>query len=78
MVGGKLLSEQDKNSFYIDIKITDKTNTKAEKARYIKQAFAGFEEILGNLYEQSYIYAQDVKAASYGYGGKTQEYQYRH
>ena len=75
-VGGKLLSEQDKNSFYFDIKITDETNTKDEKAQYIKEAFLGFERILGNLHEESYIYVQDVRAASYGYGGKTQEYRY--
>lgn len=75
-VGGKPLSEQGKNSFYFDIKITDETNTKDEKAQYIKEAFEGFERILGNLHEESYIYVQDVRAASYGYGGKTQEYRY--
>ena len=75
-VSGKLLSEQGKNSFYFDIKITDETNTKDEKARYIKEAFKGFERVLGNLHEESYIYVQDVRAASYGYGGKTQEYRY--
>ncbi len=76
IVDGKLLSEQDKNSLYFDIKITDETNTKDEKAQYIKEAFLGFERILGNLHEESYIYVQDVRAASYGYGGKTQEYRY--
>lgn len=75
-VGGHLLSEQDKNSFYFDIKVTDETNTKDEKAQYIKEAFEGFERILGNIHEESYIYVQDVRAASYGYGGKTQEYRY--
>ena len=75
-VGGHLLSEQRKNSFYFDIKVTDETNTKDEKAQYIKEAFTGFERILGNLHEESYIYVQDVRAASYGYGGKTQEYRY--
>lgn len=75
-VGGHLLSEQGKNSFYFDIKITDETNTKDEKAQYIKEAFEGFERILGNLHEESYIYVQDVRATSYGYGGKTQEYRY--
>ena len=78
VVGGRLLSEQDKNSFYFDIKITDETNTKDEKALYIKEAFAGFERILGNLHQESYIYVQDVRAASYGYGGHTQEYRYQH
>jgi 4-oxalocrotonate tautomerase len=78
IVGGNLLSEQRKNSFYFDIKITDETNTKDEKAQYIKEAFAGFEKILGNLHAESYIHVEDVKAASYGYGGLTQEYRYHH
>ena len=78
MVGGKLLSEHGKNSFYFDIKITDETNTKHEKAQYIKEAFEGFEKLLGNLHEESYIYVQDARAASYGFGGLTQEYRYQH
>jgi 4-oxalocrotonate tautomerase len=78
IVGGKSLAEQRKNSFYFDIKITDETNTKDEKALYIKQAFEGFARILGDLHEESYIYVQDVRAASYGYGGLTQEYRYQH
>lgn len=78
VVGGALLSDQKKNSFYFDISITDETNTKDEKALYIKEAFAGFARILGNLHEESYIHVQDVKAASYGYGGLTQEYRYQH
>ena len=78
IVGGKSLSEQGKNSFYFDIKITDETNTKDEKALYIKEAFDGFARILGRLHEESYIYVQDVRAASYGYGGYTQEYRYHH
>ncbi|CAN5484858.1 4-oxalocrotonate tautomerase family protein [soil metagenome] len=78
IVGGGLLSEQGKSSFYFDIKITDETNTKDEKALYIKEAFAGFEKILGALHEESYIFVHDVKAAAYGYGGLTQEYRYQH
>ena len=65
VVGGHLLSEQKKNSFYFDIKITDETNTKDEKAQYIREAFAGFERILGNLHEESYIYVQDVRCLLY-------------
>lgn len=76
IVGGELLSEQNKNSFYFGIKVTDETNTKDEKAQYIKEAFAGFEKILGNLHEESYVYVADVRATAYGYGGKTQEYRY--
>ena len=59
-------------------KITDETITKAQKAEYIRQAFAAFSELLGDLHHESYIYVQDVSAAAYGYGGKTQEYRYQH
>lgn len=76
-IGGVPLSETGRNSVYFDIKITDETNTKDEKAQYIAEAFAGFERILGQLDEKSYIYVQDVRAAAYGYGGQTQEFRYQ-
>lgn len=78
VVGGSLLSEQGKNSFYFDIKVTDETNTKDEKAQYIREAFDGFARILGNLHDESYIYIQDVRATAYGYAGLTQEHRYHH
>ena len=78
IVAGKSLAEQRKTSIYFDIKITDETNTKDEKARYIREAFAAFAQLLGNLHEESYIYVQDVRATAYGYGGRTQEYRYHH
>jgi 4-oxalocrotonate tautomerase len=78
IVAGKPLSVHGKNSFYFDVKITDETNTKDEKARYIKAAFEGFADLLGNLQEESYIHIEDVRAASYGFGGYTQEYRYHH
>ncbi len=78
IVGGRTLAEQGKHSVYFDIKITDETNTKAEKAQYIREAFDGFAALLGDLHEESYIYVQDVRAAAYGYGGRTQEWRYQH
>lgn len=78
IVGGKSLSEQGKSSLYFDIKITDETNTKAEKAQYIREAFDAFSQLLGNLHEVSYIYVEDVRATAYGYAGLTQEYRYHH
>jgi 4-oxalocrotonate tautomerase len=78
IVAGRSLTEQGKSSIYFDIKITDETNTKAEKAQYINEAFAAFSKLLGNLHEESYIYVEDVRATAYGYGGLTQEYRYHH
>jgi 4-oxalocrotonate tautomerase len=77
IVGGRSLAEQGKSSVYFDIKITDETNTKDEKAEYIRQAFDGFARLFGDLHEESYVYVQDVRAAAYGYGGKTQESRYQ-
>jgi 4-oxalocrotonate tautomerase len=76
VVAGKSLVEHGKSSIYFDIKITDETNTKAEKAQYIKEAFDAFADLLGDLHNESYIYVQDVRATSYGFGGKTQEYRF--
>ena len=78
IVAGKSLAEQGKSSFYFDIKITDETNSKAEKAQYISEAFEAFARLLGKVHEESYIYVQDVRATAYGYGGRTQEYRYHH
>jgi 4-oxalocrotonate tautomerase len=78
IVAGQSLTEQGKSSIYFDIKITDETNTKAEKAQYVDEAFAAFSRLLGNLHEISYIYVEDVRATAYGYGGLTQEYRYHH
>ncbi len=72
------LSEQGKNAFHLDISVTDETNTKHEKARYLKEIYASLSALIGNLHEKSYIHVFDVRAATYGYGGLTQEYRYQH
>jgi 4-oxalocrotonate tautomerase len=77
IVAGKSLVEHGKSSIYFDIKVTDETNTKAEKAQYIREAFDAFSNLLGDLHPESYIYVQDVRATSYGFGGFTQEYRYQ-
>lgn len=78
IVGGKSLTELGKCSLYFDIKITDETNTKSEKAEYISAVFSAFKKLLGELHEVSYIYVEDVRATAYGYGGLSQEYRYHH
>jgi 4-oxalocrotonate tautomerase len=78
IVGGSTLRAQGKNSFYFDIKVVDETNTKAEKAQYIREAFEAFGKLIGPLHEESYIYIQDVRPTAYGFGGKTQEFRFHH
>ena len=77
IVGGRSLVEHGQSSVYFDAKVTDETNTKAEKAQYIHESFEAFSRLLGNLHHESYVYVQDVRAAAYGYGGKTQEYRFQ-
>ena len=76
IVGGRSLAEQKLSSFWLDIKIVDGTNTKDEKAEYLRQVFAFMEELLGPLHAESYILVHDVRADAYGYGGLTQERRY--
>lgn len=78
IVGGQPLSGQKKSSIYLDIKVTDETNTKDEKAAYIQAVFNSFKDMLGDLHPESYIYVEDVRATAYGYGGCTQEQRYQH
>lgn len=77
-IAGKSLAELRQASFYFDVKVVDETNTKAEKARYVAEAFEAFGRLLGNLHPESYVYVQDVRATAYGYGGHTQEYRHQH
>ena len=50
----------------------------AEKAQYIREAYAMFCRLLGELHEVSHVYVEDMRATAYGYGGLTQEYRYPH
>lgn len=73
-VGGPSLTVQRKTSFFLDIRISDETNTADEKARYIAAVFSAMADILGDLHHESYVHVHDVRAAAYGFGGLTQQY----
>jgi len=75
-VGGSRVSGQNAASFYLDIKITDGTNTKAQKAKYVKEVFRDIASIIGPILPASYIVIHDVRADSWGYEGATQEYRF--
>ena len=63
-------------TFYLDIKITEGTNTKNEKAAYIKQVFSGLETILGSVAQASYIVIHEVRGDAWGYQAESQEFRY--
>ena len=74
--GGKSLAEHGANTFWLDIKVVDGTNTKLELEAYLEAIFAAFGRILGSVHEESYAFVHEVPAAAYGYGGKTQEFRF--
>jgi len=78
IIGGEPLSETGRNAFHLDISVTDETNTKAEKAQYLKAVFETLSGLIGNVHPVSYIHVIDARAAAYGYGGLTQEYRHQH
>ncbi|MGA7801020.1 MAG: tautomerase family protein [Gammaproteobacteria bacterium] len=75
-VGGGDMDARDSTTFYLDIKVTEGTNTKAEKARYVDAVFRELGGILGALTAASYIVIHDVRADAWGFQGKTQEYRF--
>lgn len=73
-IGSASLAQQEKSSFFLDIKITDETNTAIEKAAYIKAVFEEMAGLLGPLHDVSYVHIDDARPAAWGYGGLTQQY----
>lgn len=76
-IGGETLADVNRTAFHLDISITDETNTKAEKARYLREIHAAMAALRPNLHEVSYVHLIDARAAAYGYGGLTQEYRHQ-
>ena len=74
--GGKSLAELGRNSFWLDIKVVDGTNTKLEMEAYLGAVFAAFGRLLGDVHEESYALVHEVPAAAYGYGGRSQEFRF--
>jgi 4-oxalocrotonate tautomerase len=74
--GGKSLAEQQLASYWIDIHVSEGTNTKDEKAAYLAAVFARMAELLGPLHEETYLHVDEVKGDAYGFGGLSQERRY--
>ncbi|PZR30142.1 MAG: 4-oxalocrotonate tautomerase [Azospira oryzae] len=75
-VNGQPLADQGIRSFYLDIKVTDFTNTKDQKKAYIHAIDQLLGSLPGTMVHASYVYVQEIKADAYGFGGLTMEHQY--
>lgn len=76
-IGGRALGIAGPRSYHWQVSITDETNTRAEKGRYIAAVHAAMGELLGGVAEHSYVHVADLRANGYGYGGRTQAARYR-
>ncbi|MBR0698081.1 4-oxalocrotonate tautomerase family protein [Bradyrhizobium lablabi] len=74
--GGKSLAEQKRASYWLDIHVSEGTNTKDEKAAYLAALFERMGELLGPLHNETYAHVDEVKGDAYGFGGLTQERRY--
>ena len=76
-IGGRVLEGRAERSYHWLVTITDETNTKAEKAAYLSAVHEAMGALLGSVAEHSYVHIADLRAAAYGYGGRTQEARYQ-
>ncbi|WP_043363621.1 4-oxalocrotonate tautomerase [Belnapia sp. F-4-1] len=71
-IAGQRPAEAGLGAFWLDIKVTAGTNTKAETTRFVAAAFTGMARLLGPLHEESYVLVHAADGDAYGYGGRTQ------
>lgn len=76
-VAGQSVAAQQRRAYYWQVSVTDETNTKDQKARYLDECHRAMDDLLGGVLEHSYIHVVDARAAAYGYGGRTQEARYQ-
>ncbi len=66
------LSANEPIGAYVDIKVTQGTNTPDEKKEMISLTNKMLQNIVGTIQEASYIVIDEIPAESWGYNGKTQ------
>lgn len=73
-VGGASLAELGRASHHVVVRVTEGTNTKAEKAKYVAAVHDGLARLLGPSRPESYVVVDEVRADAWGFGGETQEH----
>lgn len=71
-IGGELPNGP---SAWLEISVTEGTNTQAQKANFISAAYAALQTVLGRgqpLALASYVIVRELPATDWGYGGQTQ------
>jgi 4-oxalocrotonate tautomerase len=63
-------------AYFVEIRVTEGTNTKNDKAEYVARVHAVLDSILGGSGPSSYVEIAEVHADAYGFGGLTAERRY--
>ena len=71
-IAGERPARAGKAAFWLDIKITEGTNNKAETTAFVHETFAGMERLIGPLHPECYVFVHAADGDAYGYGGRTQ------
>ncbi|OYQ36446.1 4-oxalocrotonate tautomerase [Niveispirillum lacus] len=71
-IAGKRPTNDGLSAFWLDIKVTAGTNTKAETTAFVQAAYQGMAALLGPLHAECYVYVHETNGDAYGYGGRTQ------
>jgi len=71
--GGRALAESGLASFWLSIRITEGTNTRAEMGDFVAATFSAMGSLLGPVHEESYVHVMEARGFAYGYGGRTQD-----
>lgn len=74
-VGGAALDEGQSGAV-LEIRITEGTNTKAQKAAFVRAAFDALATALPGLHPASYVTLHEPPADAWGYAGQTQEFRF--
>ena len=69
---GVPLTPSDPPGVYVDIKVTQGTNTTREKADMIDATVSMLREVVGKIQEPCYVVIDELPADSWGYNGRTQ------
>jgi 4-oxalocrotonate tautomerase len=72
-IGGETVEALARPTAFVEIRITDETNTRAQKARYVAVVHELLAARLGELHPVSYVQITDVRGGAWGWGGRTQD-----
>lgn len=68
----QMLSPDSPVCAYVNIKVTQDSNTTEEKAHMIAQTTAALHSTIGELQEACYVVIDEIPADAWGYNGLTQ------